>query len=207
LFTGLNPLEQHFYLAYKTKMQAIAQHFRDQPDVWIEVWNEPFHWNNQNNYSHELWLESMQDMVDNLRENGFDNIILVPGNEQGQYETALLAKGQDLMENRPNLIFDLHAYEKWLVGQSEAAIWERIQQLKSQNLPILFGEIGVYNVSDLMTVLPFLNAANSAQVSVMAWLWNQNSEDRNALLTDDGEPNANEGNKKWGEIYRTFLER
>ena len=207
MFTGLNPLEQHFYLAYKTKMQAIAQHFRDQPDVWIEVWNEPFHWNNQNNYFHELWLESMQDMVDNLRENGFDNIILVPGNEQGQYETALLAKGQDLMENRPNLIFDLHAYEKWLVGQSEAAIWERIQQLKSQNLPILFGEIGVYNVSDLMTVLPFLNAVNSAQVSVMAWLWNQNSENRNALLTDDGEPNANEGNKKWGEIYRTFLER
>ena len=51
LLTGLNPLEQDFYLAYKTKMQAIAQHFSDQPDVWIEVWNEPFHWNNQNNYS------------------------------------------------------------------------------------------------------------------------------------------------------------
>ena len=51
LLTGLNPLEQDFYPAYKTKMQAIAQHFSDQPDVWIEVWNEPFHWNNQNNYS------------------------------------------------------------------------------------------------------------------------------------------------------------
>ena len=111
-------------------MQAIARHFRDQPDVWLEVWNEPFHWNNQNNYSHELWLESMEDMVDNLREIGFDNIILVPGNEQGQSEAALLAKGQELMETRPNLLFDLHAYEKWLVDQSEAAIWQRIQQLK-----------------------------------------------------------------------------
>ena len=109
LLTGLNPLEQSFYPAYKVKMQAIAQHFLDQPDVWIEVWNEPFHWNNQNNYSHELWLTSMEDMVDNLRESGFDNIILVPGNEQGQSERAILAKGQDLMVNRPNLLFDLHA--------------------------------------------------------------------------------------------------
>ena len=109
--------------------------------------------------------------------------------------------------HRSNLVFDLHAYEKWLVGQNEAAISQRIEQLKSQKFPFLFGEIGVHNVSDLMPVVPFLNAANSAQVSVLAWLWNQNSEDRNALLTDDGEPNANEDNHQWGEIYRTFLER
>ena len=206
LFTGLNPMEQSFYSAYKIKMQAIAQHFKDQPDVWIEVWNEPFHWNNQNNYSHDLWLTSMEDMVDNLRESGFDNIILVPGNEQGQSEAALLAKGQELMENRPNLLFDLHAYEKWVVDQSEAEIWQRIQQLKSKNFPILFGEIGVHNSTDLMPVLPFLNAANSAQISVLAWLWNQNNEDRNALLNDNGEPNASGENNQWGEVYRTFLE-
>ena len=207
LFTGLNPLEQSFYPAYKIKMQGIAQHFQDQPDVWIEVWNEPFHWNNQNNYSHDLWLTSMEDMVDNLRESGYDNIILVPGNEQGQSAAALLAKGQELMENRPNLLFDLHAYEKWLVNQSEDEIGQRIQQLKNQGFPVLFGEIGVHNVTDLMPVLPFLNAANSAQISVLAWLWNQNSEDRNALLNDEGEPNASEDNNHWGEVYRTFLER
>jgi len=207
LFTGLNPLEQSFYPAYKIKMQGIAQHFQDQPDVWIEVWNEPFHWNNQNNYSHDLWLTSMEDMIDNLRESGYDNIILVPGNEQGQSAAALLAKGQELMENRPNLLFDLHAYEKWLVNQSEDEIGQRIQQLKNQGFPVLFGEIGVHNVTDLMPVLPFLNAANSAQISVLAWLWNQNSDDRNALLNDEGAPNASDDNNHWGEVYRTFLER
>ncbi len=205
LLTGLNPLEQSFYPAYKSKMQAIAKHFSDQPDVWIEVWNEPFHWNNQNNYSHDLWLSSMEDMVDNLRNSGFDNIILVPGNEQGQSEAALLAKGLELMETRPNLLFDLHAYEKWLVDQSEADIWQRIQRLQGQNFPVIFGEIGVHNVADVMPVLPFLNAANSAQISVLAWLWNQNSADRNALLNDDGEPNATEDNNQWGEVYRAFL--
>ena len=177
-------------------MQAIAEHFSDQTDVWIEVWNEPFHWDNQNNYSHELWLTSMEDMVDNLRDSGFDNILLVPGNEQGQSEAALLAKGQELMENRINLLFDLHAYEKWLVAQSEAEVWQRIQRLKNQHFPVLFGKIGVHNVSDLIPVLPFLNAANSAQISLLAWLWNQNSTDRNALLNDYGEPNANENNNQ-----------
>lgn len=58
-----------------------------------------------------------------------------------------------------------------------------------------------------MPVIPFLNAANSAQISVLAWLWNQNSDDRNALLNDEGEPNASEDNNQWGEVYRTFLER
>lgn len=205
LFTGRNPLDQSFYADYKAKMQEIASHFRDQPDVWIEVWNEPFHWDNQNNYSHELWLESMENMVDNLRAVAFDNIILVPGNEQGQSEAALLAKGQELMENRPNLLFDLHAYEKWLVDQSEAAIRLRIERLQQQNIPVLFGEIGVHNVAELMPVLPFLNAAEQTEVSVLAWLWNQNSRDRNALLTDDGLAHATEDNHLWGAVFQEFL--
>lgn len=207
LFTGLNPFEQDFYLDYKVKMNAIGEHFIDQSDVWIEVWNEPFHWNNENNYSHELWLSSMEEMVDNIRDSGFTNIILVPGNEQGQSEAAILAKGQELITHRSNLLFDLHAYEKWLVGQNEAAIRQRIEQLKSQHFPFLFGEIGVHNVSDLMPVVPFLNATESSQISVLAWFWNQNSADRNALLNDEGEPNATEYNNHWGEVYRDFLER
>ena len=205
LLTGLNPLEQSFYPAYKAKMQAIAQHFSDQPDVWIEVWNEPFHWDNKNNYSHELWLTSMEDMVDNLRASGFNNIILVPGNEQGQSEAALLAKGAALMASHPNLLFDLHAYEKWLVNQTEAAIRTRIALIQSQGFPLIFGEIGVHNVTEVMPVLPFLNAAHSTQVSVLAWLWNENSNDLNALLNDDGQPNATEANKQWGEKFQAFL--
>lgn len=59
LFSGLNPKEQAFFEAYKLKMKALAEHFKNQPDVWIEVWNEPFHWNNENNYSDKLWLDTM----------------------------------------------------------------------------------------------------------------------------------------------------
>ena len=205
LLTGLNPAEQIFYDAYKERMKAMAQAFKGQNDVWIEVWNEPYHWNNERGYSHNLWLSNMQDMVDNLREiDGFENIIVVPGNEQGQSEAAILAEGANLLTGRHNVVFDLHAYEKWLLNHTANDIVSRIETIQDQNLPILFGEVGVVNVSGLMEVSSFLDAMNETQTSTMAWLWNQNTEDQNSLLTDDGAPNDT-NNLNWGSMYQQFL--
>ncbi len=206
LFTGLNPKAQSFFDAYKTKMQRIAEHFKNQPDVWIEVWNEPYHWNNENNYSHELWLDDMTEMVTNLRNiPDFKNIIVVPGNAQGQSETAILAKGQDLLNINFNVIFDLHAYEKWLVNTTEQQITDRIYTLKNNGFAFIFGEVGVQNIGAVMPIQHFLNAAQNAKISTMAWLWNLNTEDNNALLTNEGLPNATVTNNFWGETFKDFL--
>lgn len=208
LFTGLNPTEQSFFEAYKIKMKAIAQHFKDQPDVWVEVWNEPFHWNNENGYSHDLWLADMKEMVDNLRwVDGFQNIIVVPGNEQGQSEEAMLLQGENLLQDRYNLLFDLHAYEKWLLDSNEQQITARLANIKANDLAFIMGEVGVQNVGAVMPVVPFLNAAIAEDITVLAWLWNQNSEDKNALLTDDGEPHATSDNNFWGKEFQDFLKR
>ena len=57
------------------KLKQIAEYFKDQPDVCIEVWNKPYHWINENNYTNELWLVDMMDMVEELRRvNKFHNI-------------------------------------------------------------------------------------------------------------------------------------
>ena len=206
LFTGLNPSSQSFYEAYKQKMKAIATHFKDQPDVWIEVWNEPYHWNNEKGYSHEKWLTDMEDMVDNLRwVEGFESIILVPGNEQGQGEEAILEKGADLLDGRFNLLFDLHAYEKWLANSSEGELVNRLENIREAGFAFVMGEVGVQNVGGVMPVQAFLNAADTANISVMAWLWNQNSNDKNALLTDEAQPNATSENNFWGSKYKAFL--
>lgn len=203
LFSGLNPSSQAFYNEYKGKMQQIAMQFRDQPDVWIEVWNEPYHWNNEKDYTHELWLRDMKDMVDNLRwVNDFQNMIIVPGNEQGQSEESIIEYGENLLNGRYNLVFDLHAYEKWLQGSTEAELRNRIEKI---DFAFIFGEAGVHNVSDVMEVQHFLNASASTGTTVLAWLWNQNSDDYNALLTDDGQPHATPENNFWGQKYRDFL--
>ncbi|UJP66959.1 cellulase family glycosylhydrolase [Mongoliitalea daihaiensis] len=206
LFAGLNPSEQNFYTAYKTKMREIAEHFKDQPDVWIQVWNEPYHWNNENGYTHEIWLRDMSEMVDNLRwVNGFHNLIIVPGNEMGQSENAILSHGKQLTDNRFNIVFDLHAYEKWLVNTSENQIKERLLGIKNKGIPFIFGEVGVQNVGAVMEVNHFLQAADSHEISVLAWLWVQNSQYKNALLDEGGEPNSTPSNNHWGEVFKNFL--
>lgn len=206
LFTGLNPSAQPFYTAYRSKMQAIAEQFKNQPDVWLEVWNEPYTWNNQQGYTHDLWLKDMADMVDNLRRvEGFQNIILVPGNEQGQSEAAVMAKGAELLAGRYNLLFDLHAYEKWLQNTNVAQIVSRLQALKKANFAVVIGEVGVFNAGNDLDPSVFLAAAKQTEVSVMGWLWNQDSSYKNALLTNEGSPNATPANAFWGKKFLDFL--
>ena len=188
-------------------MKQIAEHFKDQTDVWIQVWNEPYHWDNKNGYSHELWLKDMEEMVDNLRwVNGFHNIIVVPGNEQGQSENAVINQGKKLIENRFNILFDLHAYEKWLVNTDENQLISRMANLKNMDMPIIIGEVGVQNVGDVMEVSHFLSAARAVDISVMAWLWNRNIQYNNALMNEVGQPNSTAANNYWGKTFKEFLE-
>lgn len=204
-FTGLNPKSQSFYNSYKTKMKTIAEHFKNQPDVWLEVWNEPYHFNNENGYTHDLWLNDQIEMVDNLRAvEGFNNIIVVPGNEQGQSETVILKKGAALLAHHSNIVFDLHAYEKWLLNNTSATIESRITQLHNSGFAILFGEIGVINASGLMSVNDFLTVAKNTKTMTLAWLFNRNTNDQNALLTDEGAEN-NTNNNNWGTTFKSFL--
>lgn len=205
LFTGLNPSSQSFFEDYKTKMRTIAAHFKNQPDVWLEVWNEPYHYNNENGYSHNIWFNDMAEMVDNLRlVKGFNNVIVVPGNEQGQSENAVLEQGEHLLLDRYNVIFDIHAYEKWLFNTTKKEIETRIETLKLEGFAFIFGEIGVVNVGDLMSVEHFLMAAKETKTTTLAWLFNRNTNDQNALLTNDGEEN-NTNNNNWGTTFKTFL--
>ena len=136
LFTGKNPSEMSFYDGYKSKLKSIASFFKDQEDVWIQTWNEPYHFKNENGYSHELWLKDSREMVENLRSiNGFTNIIVVPGNEQGQGETALLEKGELLLTDYSNILFDLHAYGKWHDNASLESLKMRLFKLQVKKLP------------------------------------------------------------------------
>jgi mannan endo-1,4-beta-mannosidase len=206
LFTGLNPLETSFYEEYSAKMLEWALQFKDQPDVWIEVWNEPFHWDNQNGYSHELWLETMEELIDQLRwVEGFENIILVPGNEQGQGEDAILTYGEDLLEGRYNVLFDLHAYEKWLVKSDSTEQIQRIQAIMDHGFALTFGEVGVHNVSDIMDPSTFLKVVDDQGVSTMGWLFVSDGSNSNALMDDQNMPNAHSGNAFWGTTFQSFL--
>ena len=45
---------------------AVAKQFTDQPDVWLETWNEPYNWQGKN-FSDAMWLRDAIEMVENIR--------------------------------------------------------------------------------------------------------------------------------------------
>jgi len=206
LFTGLHPSDQSFYDAFIGRMQAIAHQFKDQQDVWIEVWNEPYRWNNRG-YTHEIWNQDMRCMISALRAvDGFHNIIIIPGNEQGQGDEVLREHAPALLAEHYNILFDLHAYEKWLDQTTQAEIAERITKLKALDIPFIFGEVGAQNVSEVMQTDHFLRAVYEGGIPTLGWVWKLDGSDKNALLNESGLPN-DQNNNEWGSNFKSFLSR
>lgn len=202
VFSGTMPAKTSWWSAYQAKMAQWAIQFSNQPDVWIEVWNEPYNYNRTDGYTDEVWLDDMTGMVNIIRNAGNNNIILVPGAEQGQDESVLENKGPSFLQGRTNILFDIHAYEKWLlVPMSEMGT--RLQQLKLNNIPVIFGETAPMNAGFLMDPAPFLDSIYHRGLSVCAWVWKNDSTDTDALLTLSGLPN-NYNNNQWGSSFKSL---
>lgn len=201
-FTGKSPSKTIWWKAYKEKLQAWALYFKNQPDVWIEVWNEPYRFDRADGYTDEVWEKDMEELVAQIRNTGNTNIILIPCAEQGQDESVLLNKGITFLQKKSNIIFDIHAYEKWLLDNT-TNINSRMDALKKQNLPILFGETAPMNAGILMDPRYFLDAAYNKGFSICAWVWKYDKNDLDALLTADGNPNDT-NNNNWGSTYKNL---
>jgi mannan endo-1,4-beta-mannosidase len=201
-FTGKNPTKTAWWNDYKIKLKEWATYFKDQPDVWIEVWNEPYRYDRADGYTDIIWMNDMNEMVEIIRNTGNQNIILVPCAEQGQDESILINKGTEFLANKSNIIYDIHAYEKWLLD-SASSIDNRLQQLKLKNIPILFGETAPLNAGTLMNPQSFLEIIYNRGLSVCAWVWKKDENDKDALLTSAGIPNDN-NNNNWGTTYKNF---
>ncbi len=205
LFTGTMPTKTAWWNDYKTKLQQWAVQFKNQPNVWLEVWNEPYTWNGSDGYTDDIWMSDMNTLVSIVRSTGNNNIILVPCAKQGQDESVLNNKGQVFLTGKTNILFDIHAYELWQLV-TPANIGSRLQQLQQNNLPVFFGEVAPLNSSGLMNAQPFLDSAYNRGISISAWAWKYDSTDVDALLNNDGTPNNN-NNNGWGSMYNNVCFR
>jgi mannan endo-1,4-beta-mannosidase len=205
VFSGLMPSQTSWWNDFKNKLLVWAVQFKDQPDVWIELWNEPYRYDRTDGYTDDIWLRDMNELIAVIRNAGNNNVIVVPCAEQGQDETVLINKGAALLTGKQNILFDIHAYEKWLLV-SNAAISSRLQNLKNKNLPVIFGETAPLNAGVLMNPQPLLDSLYSRGISVCAWLWKYDENDKDALLTSRGEVN-DMNNNNWGTTYRSLCLR
>lgn len=201
-FSGKTPTQTYWWNDFKTKLKQWAAHFKNQPDVWIEVWNEPYRYDRADGYTDDGWLNTMKELVALIRNEGNNNVIVIPCAEQGQDESVLNNKGALLLKNQKNILFDIHAYEKWLLV-SGADVSNRIQRLKQNNLPVIFGETAPLNAGVLMNTKPFLDIVYNEGLSVCAWVWKYDANDKDALLAVTGLPNNN-NNNNWGTSFKTL---
>ena len=202
LFTGTMPTQTTWWNNYKIILQNWATQFKDQPDVWIEVWNEPYRYDRADGYTDDIWMNDMNELTTIIRNTGNKNILLIPCAEQGQDESVLINKGTSFLTNKSNILFDIHAYEKWLLC-TNPSINNRLDQLKLLNLPIIFGETAPMNAGTLMNPQSFLDIIYNRGISVCAWTWKYDENDKDALLTLAGQPNNN-ANNNWGTTFKTL---
>jgi mannan endo-1,4-beta-mannosidase len=202
IFSGKTPNQTYWWNDFKIKLKEWAIHFKNQPDVWIEVWNEPYRYDRADGYTDDIWMNTMNELAGLIRNTGNNNIIVIPCAEQGQDETVLNNKGPLFLSNQKNILFDIHAYEKWLLV-SGTDISNRLQRLKQNNLPVFFGETAPLNAGVLMNAKPFLDTVYNQGLSVCAWVWKYDANDKDALLTATGLPNNN-NNNNWGTNFRTL---
>ena len=106
------------------------------------------------------------------------------------------------MVGKSNILFDIHAYEKWLLD-SPTNMNNRLNALNQNNLPITFGEIAPINAGVLMNPDPFLNLVYDKGISVCAWVWKKDESDQDALMTQNGLPN-NINNNNWGTTFKNL---
>jgi mannan endo-1,4-beta-mannosidase len=201
-FTGKRPTLTAWYADCKTKLAQWATQFKSQPDVWIELWNEPYRYDRTDGYTDDIWLSDMNDLTASIRNTGNKNVILVPCAEQGQDESVLNNKGTAFLADKTNILFDVHAYEKWLLVPN-ANMGNRLQQLRQNNLPIFFGEVAPMNAGVLMNPKPFLDSVYNRGLSVAAWVWKYDANDQDALLNAQGLPNDN-NNNNWGSTFKSL---
>jgi mannan endo-1,4-beta-mannosidase len=202
LFTGKSPATTFWWEDYKAKLRLWAIQFKDQNDVWIEVWNEPYRYDRADGYTDAIWLQNMNELTEIIRATGNKNIVVIPCAEQGQDESVLINKGIAFLAGKSNILFDIHAYEKWLLDSS-TNINSRLDALNRFNIPIIFGETAPMNAGVLMNPEPFLNLIYDKGISVCAWVWKKDESDQDALMTQNGLPN-NINNNNWGTTFKNL---
>lgn len=202
LFTGKSPATTFWWEDYKAKLRLWAIQFKDQNDVWIEVWNEPYRYDRADGYTDVIWLQNMNELTAIIRATGNKNIVVIPCAEQGQDESVLLNKGNEFLAGKSNILFDIHAYEKWLLD-SPININNRLNALNQNNLPVIYGETAPMNAGVLMNPDTFLNLIYDKGISVCAWVWKKDESDQDALMTRNGLPNNN-NNNNWGTTFKNL---
>jgi mannan endo-1,4-beta-mannosidase len=171
---GVNPQEDLRWNAVMTRWQEIANlpFIKNNSDVWLNLWNEPYYWDGSHGYTDDMWEADAKAMIDSIRNTGASNIIVIEGSHTGQGHEVIVNRGKNVRQGQTNILFDIHAYNaKWNISKTN--IQSRFQQIRNAGNAFIVGEFA--NNGDEVWQ-PVIDACRAEKVSLLAWLWGQYKE-------------------------------
>ena len=149
----------------KDYWREMAQQFKDNPNVWFNLQNEP----GNAVANPEQWVQYHRELIDIIRAEGAENMIIVDGEAWGQdYHTQTIANNaQDIMNGNDNVMFSIHVYDQW----NNQDIGAYLDILEANGIPIMIGEYGSINngQSTLPASQAMMEAVQEREIGRIAW--------------------------------------
>jgi hypothetical protein len=134
--------------------RTTARRYRSNAWVWFNVLNEPGH----GRPAPRWWLSMHQRLIGAIRDEAPDNLVVVDGTNWGQEvpgldpgaddptNSAILTWGAELERQFGNLVFSLHVYDGWGIGQDaatrDARLARFVDRVHAKGVPLVLGEVG-----------------------------------------------------------------
>lgn len=157
----------------KNYWREMAREFKDNPNVWFNLHNEP----GNATPNPEKWVSYHRELIDLIRAEGANNLIVVDGEAWGQdYHTQTIAThAREILNKNQNIVFSIHAYEQW----NDNDIASYLDELYVRDIPVIIGEYGAENEgqSTLAATSQTITATQEREIGRIVWEANLTSGD------------------------------
>ena len=159
-----------------------ADKYKDNPYVWFNTSNEPGGSNSSNSENVAKWVNQNQRIINAIRDEGADNIIVVDGHYWGQdvgewnsspvkeSKSAILGSSSQLKDPEKKLVFSVHLYDQWNYGDNKMA--DYFERVESAGVPLIIGEYGSKKDGTYeAAVRSMFKTAVPREIGRFAWAW------------------------------------
>ncbi len=168
------------FKALKDYWRDIAQEFKDNPNVWFNIQNEP----GTSKAQGEKWINYHRKIIDIIRGEGAENMIVVDGEGWGQdaFSETIIDNANSIMAGNENVMFSVHVYEQWNTEDISAYF----DAIEANNIPIMIGEYGSINNGQDTMLASEIAMLEAQEREIGRIAWSAKADDFNDFTTGNG---------------------
>ena len=183
----------------KDYWRDMAREFKDNSNVWFNLHNEP----GNATANPEKWVNYHRELIDIIRSEGANNLIIVDGEAWGQdFHTQTIANyAQEVLDKNQNVLFSIHAYEQW--NNNDIASY--LDELYVRDIPVIIGEYGTENEgqSTLDATVQTIAATQDREIGRITWEANLTTGDTQDFNGTNPEVLTDLGAIVWEDLQKT----